>query len=361
MTPSEEQVRSAVAQQAGTWFVANQSGALVHAERAAFVTWLKTSPIHVEEYLGVALVVHDLPAATQDPQLPLESLIELARADDTDGVVSLEAPLRVPEPAPKRTGAPRPWSFATSMAAVVLLLAASALWWLRDGEFLGLPKTYQTAHGEQRVANLPDGSEMHLNTDSTVTVRYTQSERVVEIVEGQAFFTVARDHHRRFRVTAGHTHVFAVGTRFDTYRRRDGIIVTVVEGGVAVLTADSPPGITGIPPDAVHVNAGYQLHIDARGLSAQPIPVDVQQAVAWQQRKIAFEQRPLGEVADEFNRYGSLPIEIDDAALRDVPISGVFDADDVDSFVAFLQTLDGVRVERTHTRIRVFSMKSQKE
>ena len=65
MTPSEEQVRSAVAQQAGTWFIANQSGSLEHAERAAFVAWLKASPIHVEEYLGVALVAHDLPAAAE--------------------------------------------------------------------------------------------------------------------------------------------------------------------------------------------------------------------------------------------------------------------------------------------------------
>ena len=41
--------------------------------------------------------------------------------------------------------------------------------------------------------------------------------------------------------------------------------------------------------------------------------------------------------------------------------SGVFDANDIDSFVAFLQTLDGVRVDRTNARIRVFSVKSQKE
>jgi len=362
MTPSEEQVRSAVAQQAGTWFIANQSGSLEHADRAAFVAWLKASPIHVEEYLGVALVAHDLPAAAEDPQLPLESLIEMARADDMDGVVPLEAPLRVREPAPKRIGAPHAWSFATSMAAVVLLLAASALWWLRDGEFLGLPKAYQTAHGEQRVARLPDGSEVNLNTDSAVTVRYTRSERAVEIARGQALFTVARDDQRRFRVAAGDAHVLAVGTQFDVYRRPATTIVTVVEGSVAVLAGKPPqPGVTGFPSDALRVNAGYQVHVDAAGVSAQPIPVDVQQTVAWLQRKIAFEQRPLGEVADEFNRYGSIPIEIDEAALRALPISGVFDADDVDSFVAFLQTLDGVRVERTNTRIRVFSVKSQKE
>jgi transmembrane sensor len=79
--------------------------------------------------------------------------------------------------------------------------------------------------------------------------------------------------------------------------------------------------------------------------------------LSWLQRKIAFEQRPLGEVADEFNRYVSIPIEIDDAALSQLPISGVFGAHDIDSFVAFLQTLDGVRVERTEARIRVLSVR----
>jgi transmembrane sensor len=83
----------------------------------------------------------------------------------------------------------------------------------------------------------------------------------------------------------------------------------------------------------------------------------VQQAAAWLQQKIAFEQRSLGEVADEFNRYVSIPIEIDDPALRSLLISGVFDAKDIESFVAFLQTLDGVRVERSDARIRVFSAK----
>ena len=105
MTPNEEQVRAAVAQQAGTWFIANQSGSLEQAERADFMAWLKASPIHVEEYLGVALVAHDLPAAAEDPQVPLESLLELARADDTDRVVPIEASLPVREPAEAHTGA----------------------------------------------------------------------------------------------------------------------------------------------------------------------------------------------------------------------------------------------------------------
>src|SRR5687768_10627736 len=186
-----------------------------------------------------------------EPDLPLESLLEMARADDTNGVVSFEPPMRVRDLPSKQVSTPRIWSFATSTAAVVLV-AASALWWLHDGDLLGLPKTYQTAHGEQTLAQLPDGSGLRLNTDSSVTVRYTRSVRVVEIARGQALFTVARDDHRRFRVAAGDVHVLAVGTRFDTYRRPDATIVTVVEGSVAVLAGQPPqPGETGFPPDAL--------------------------------------------------------------------------------------------------------------
>jgi transmembrane sensor len=292
----------------------------------------------VEEYLGIALVAHDLPAAAEDPEMPLETLLALARADDSDRVVQLEASIAMREPTTKRPRWPLRWSFAASMAAAVLLLAASAVWWVRDGELLG--------------------SVLHLNTDSAVTVRFTRKERVIEIARGQAFFTVAPGDVRRFRVTAGNVHVIAVGTRFEGYRKSDATIVTVMEGSVAVISGRPPPqNLKGMPAGAPVVNAGFQVRVDARGVLAQPIQVNTQQAAAWLQQKIAFEQRPLGEVADEFNRYGSTPIEIDDAALRALPITGVFDAHDIDSFVAFLQTLDGVRVVRTPTRIRVSSVK----
>jgi transmembrane sensor len=58
----------------------------------------------------------------------------------------------------------------------------------------------------------------------------------------------------------------------------------------------------------------------------------------------------------EFNRYGATPIEIDTPALRALVISGSFSADDTESFVAFLRSLDGVRVEVTANRIRVTQM-----
>ena len=244
---------------------------------------------------------------------------------------------------------------AWPIAASLLALAAGILWWAHDGQLLGLPKTYQTAHGEQLVRRLPDGTLVRLDTDSAVTVRYSGRERVVEVNRGQALFQVAHDDRRRFRVAAGEAQVLAVGTEFDVYRKRSTTVVTVAEGQVVVYAgaAVPPPNAGTFPRLAQRVNAGYQVRIDAGVMSAQPMPADLNQALAWAQRRIVFERRPLGEVAEEFNRYGRVPLVIEDAELRALPISGAFDVYDTDSFAAFLSTLDGVSVERTPTQIRV--------
>jgi transmembrane sensor len=102
------------------------------------------------------------------------------------------------------------------------------------------------------------------------------------------------------------------------------------------------------------VNAGEQVRIIGGRLPALATRVDTQRSTAWLNRQIAFDQQPLATVAAEFNRYGAVPIEIESPSLRTFVISGVFAADDTETFLSFLRTLDGVTVEATSTRIRVF-------
>jgi transmembrane sensor len=349
MTQGDEEIRAAIAQQAGDWFIANQV-ALSAEDSSAFLAWLRASPIHVREYLGVARVARHLPAAVGDRRVPLETFLAQQALTD-DSIVALEG--QVPKQAPPVGRRVMPWAFP--LAASLIGLVAAALWWAHDGELLGIPKTYRTAHGEQSIERLPDGSMLRLDTDSEATVRYTGTERVVELNRGQALFEVMHEGTRRFRVAAGNAGAIAVGTRFNVYRKRGVTDITVAEGKIAVF-AGIPSwlrGLGGVPAEVQRVSVGFQVRVNEGGPPAQPIPVDVGQVVAWAEHKIVFEHRPLGEVASEFNRYGSTPVEIEDAELRTLPVSGMFDAGDTESFVAFLQTLPGVRVERTAKGIRV--------
>jgi transmembrane sensor len=345
MTPSDEQIRMAIAEQANEWYVENRGEPLDREARTRFMVWLKTSPEHVREYLATAELARDLRAAANRAEIPLEPLLERARAQ-TDQVLTLDPSALALLPATPRSQRSRHWSLA---AAAVLAVVALVLWLTRDGERFGLPKTYATARGEQSEWVLPDGSVLHLNTDSEVTLRYLRRERVLDLRRGEAFVQVAHEGERGFRVASGNAQILAVGTQFDVYRKSDAVLVTVVEGTVAVFTGPSQG-----TPSALPVGAGFQVEI--RSQAGVPRPVNAQAAVAWLKRQIAFEDQPLAEVAAEFNRYGGVVLEIDGDTIRGLRISGVFDAYDTDSFATFLETLHGVVVQKAPTRIRVRSV-----
>jgi transmembrane sensor len=355
MNASDPQIRSAITQVAADWYAAHRVGPLSETERAAFLAWLKASPIHIEEFLGVAALERALRAATAEPRMSADAWVEMARADPTGSVVDLAGP-RVQY---ERTKVRRTRRFWRRIAAIAGMSVAviCVLWVVRGGDELQGVKTYRTAHGQQGAWALADGSMLHVNTDTAVTVRFSSAERMVEVDHGQVAVEVAHDDRRAFRVHAGSTDAVAVGTDFDVYRRPDSTLITVMTGQVAVSVGKFEPHRADPAGrgEGLRVGAGQQVSVSAGVLPSAPQPTDVRETTAWLERKIVFDQRPLGAVADEFNRYNDIPFTIEDPALRNLSISGAFNAADTDSFAAFLESLDGVRVERLPTRFKVSS------
>jgi transmembrane sensor len=355
MNITDDKSRAAITDQAAAWFVTHRAGALDERQRTQFFVWLKASPIHMEEYLSIAALESSLGAATEDPETSLESLLEAARRDTSAQVLDLRSGLAASARPPQRARASNPWWLGAAALAGIGMVAAVLVWAFGEGQWLTLPKSYETTHGGQGTWQLADGSVLHLNTDSSVTVRFSDHERLVTLRQGQALFEVAHEAARPFRVSAGDSSTVAVGTEFDVYRRGDATQITVVKGRVVVYPGASAPATAGMAGDehSLSVSAGQQVTVRSGILPAAPINADLRRAVAWLERQIAFDQQPLDEVAEEFNRYNRISFEIDDPRLRALPVSGIFDAYDPASFAAFLGSLDGVRVERLGTLIRV--------
>jgi transmembrane sensor len=350
MNSNEEKIRSAIAEQAGEWFVVNDQGPLDERDSAALVAWFKTSPIHIEEFLGVSAIARDLKEARTDPQYSLEAI--LARAEDDTSVQALW---------PRVIDAVRGWPPGRWLIAGVAMAACAVLsfgvlftWNVRPIQHPmasdGITALHiETRHGEQLTRRLADNSVVHLDTDSAVTIRYGKTERLAMLTSGQADFEVAHEPDRGFRVIAGSAEVLDLGTQFDVRLERDSTLVTVVKGRVAVGSSNSNQ--KGLPH--VQLSADQQLRVTAGGGPGTPVAVDAQRTTAWLHRQIVFDNEPLERVAAEYNRYTSKPIEIATPTLRNLLISGVFATDDPEAFIAFLRSLKGVRVEVTETRIRV--------
>jgi transmembrane sensor len=256
----------------------------------------------------------------------------------TQNVIALHAYL------PTVTAVVRPRRHWLALAAS-LLVAATLLLFMHD-PWHWRGEQYQAAD-DQGVWRLRDGSILHLQAHSAVRVRFSSSERRVELQRGQAMFEVSHHTQLPFRVVGGFADVVAVGTRFEVSRTAQSNQVTVVEGKVLVQP------LTAAPQPVATLVAGQRLLINARGELGQPQPADARQVFAWVQRQLAFEQQPLAVIVEQINQYALLPISINDATLAQLPISGVFNAYDAQSFIEFLQHLPGVVVTTTAQRVQV--------
>jgi transmembrane sensor len=345
MSTDEDQVREIIAAQAGEWLAAHRAGPFDVDERRAFFDWLTTSPVNVEEYLGVAALARQLPVAADDPEMPLESILERVRAE-SGSVARLERT----SPSSSARGETRPqhrWLWAAVPAALAAL--GFALLW-SNGDRVSNQR-YATRHGELRSWRLSDQSMLRLNTDTSVTVRYSPSERLVDVDRGEALFEVTHEAHRPFRVVAGRVSALAAGTTFSVHREPGSTLVTVLQGRVAVSAVGSGGGAATVEP-------GEQVRVIDGEPPGPVTATDVERSTAWLHRQIVFEREPLAMVAAEFNRYSALPIEIETPALRTLMITGNFSVDDTETFLDFLRTFPGVTVQATSSRIRVFEAPS---
>ena len=211
------------------------------------------------------------------------------------------------------------------------VIAAGAFAWL----FLNRPTTleYTTAVGEQHTALLPDGSAVLLNTDSEVRIELSRHLRRVELVRGEALFSVAHDPGRPFEVHALQGVTTAVGTQFDVEIVRSGAAVSVLEGTV---TVGGVGGGTAAPP-SVAVPAGSGVGYTHEGMVSQLRPAEINRIQGWRTQRLVFNDMALASALAEYNRYRRTPIVLSDPALGSRHISGVFHIGDEAAFLSAME------------------------
>jgi transmembrane sensor len=240
----------------------------------------------------------------------------------------------------------RSWqSLAAAVSGLALLLT---LLWLNG---IGRGELHETGVGDRRVLTLADGSIVNLDARSRLRVSFRDDIRFVALESGQASFQVAKDPARPFRVRAGDHTVVALGTEFNIEMLRDTLLVTLIEGHVAVVASESDAAAGSALPNAgsesaVELNVGQQFVAAARERAHVRDSVDLGRATAWQDGKLFFNDEPLTSAAERMNRYARVQIQVDPAVAR-IGISGVFKAGDTNAFMDAVTTYFPVRADRT--------------
>lgn len=315
---------------AAQWLARRDRG-LTAAEQDAYLQWLREDPRH-----GAAIT-------------------RLEKAWNVLDQLTEWRPKHSPRPnpdllAPRRRGK----IYWLSTAAFAAVAAVALLLFFSPRKSPPPTQGHAIIHpGPERMA-LEDGSVIELNSGAKVEVHFTPEERRVQLVRGEAHFTVAKNQDRPFIVGADKVAVRAVGTAFSVSLDQREVLVLVTEGTVQVAEhavpavashepdGDGAPLTDGPAPTPVALTAGQQTVI-ARATAVRAVPdiqeltpAQLERSLAWQGLRLEFIDMPLGSVVAEFNRYNRRKLVVNDPATAAIVVAGTFRADNVEGFVRLL-------------------------
>jgi transmembrane sensor len=183
-----------------------------------------------------------------------------------------------------------------------------------------------------------------LDAQTSLLIEEGPNERRVRLADGEAYFVVAKDRTRPFTVETPTGSVRVTGTTFDVRTVPSAVLeVTVVEGAVRVR----PGEIGGAgAPEPVALGGGQSLSAGPAGVTVRTLSRDaLEDALAWRDGWVVFDNVPLGEAIARFARYHGRGITATPAAAK-IRVGGRYSLDDLDKFFADIQQYFPIRVDR---------------
>jgi transmembrane sensor len=309
--------------------------------RRAFADWLAESPRHMTLYESIDRVWTSLQTSAADPQI-------LALRHETALRLTRRASVTA-----------RPLRWVAAAAIVTIGIALTAVTVRPGSEHPGLTSLldvfhlrdtdhYETVTGERLAFALRDGSQVTLDTQSELKVEFTATERIVRLRRGQAFFEVAKDPRKPFVVEVRGRRFVAVGTAFDVRVDGDQVKVTMVEGTVRVEPSHASP------PVRATITAGEQLIADTQR-EDRVRPADSERSTSWRRGQLVFDNTRLADAVAELNRYSDSKIQLADADLAELRLSGAFATGRPTVFVEAVTAYFPIQITRSDDKAVVLS------
>jgi transmembrane sensor len=341
-SPTNPNETDLIARKASEWLIKRDRG-LTGEEQDEFFQWLAADPRHGEWFARQLRTWKDFNQLAQwRPEHSAEPNPDLlARNPTGKSALSLSNGLFHG----------RHWITWAAPLAMAAGLALTFLWTRQSPATLPVAPAQTVAQGYERRV-LEDGSVVELNRGARIEVNYLPAERRVRLVQGEASFTVAKNHDRPFIVRAGGVDVRAVGTAFNVRLDAQSVEVLVTEGKVRVDDAARGGSLLAatVPGETPVLVAGQKVTVEAAPIApvaaAEVSTGEVAELLAWKPVLLDFNSLPLGEVVVQFNRRNRTQLVLADEALAALPIVASFRSDNVEGFVRLLELTSGVTVER---------------
>jgi transmembrane sensor len=320
--------KKAILQQACEWISRFDRG-LSNIEEQVFSDWVNISKTHRQSLFEVAQTWDDLSVLNE-----LSTLFPLR--DNHVRQTSLFSNRKT-----------------VVIAASFAFVFVSCLAWFVNSQLMSsmtepslLVINAETSVGEHRVLSLDDGSVIHLNTDTSVSIDFSDTRRDVHLLRGEAYFVVAHDMQRPFIVKAANNTVTAVGTAFNVQiTSTKNLELLVTDGKVLIKNNQDNNRISTVTESSHPLDglgelmiAGQKAFISQQSIQQLTLSNEqVQTDLAWQQGMLIFHGESLAEALKEISRYTSINFTLADDQVKQRKVAGYFKAGDIQGLLFALE------------------------
>ena len=289
--------------QASEWFALVQGGAPTQVQRDELARWLAADPRNAQAYArleqlwaATALLAPPKPAAVQPPALSRRRFVGLGLA-----------------------------------AGVAVVATSATTLWLK-----GVSSPFadvRTAVGERRSVQLPDGSTVELAGNSALNLDFSAAQRAVELLQGEAFFSVAAHASREFSVQTQAGRVLA----------SEGEFCLACDGASAQLSVNRHTVRVITPSQQTDLGEGLSVHFSTTHTGAIQ-RAELEQVLAWRTGRLVFFDTPLINVVNQLQRWREGKIFIPDRQLAARRVSLILNLNRPDQMLDVLSKALAVRM-----------------
>lgn len=290
---------------AATWYVQLNDGAVSEAKTRAWQTWMQSSPQHAAAWTRVERLQQQW--ALMPRQAALSSL-GAAKAQRRE-----------------------------VLKVLGLLVAVGGCSWLAvdNVPYRSMLAQHRTGVGERRSLRLEDGSQLELNADTSLDIRFDSHQRLIQLYGGEILVQTAKDPAQRpFMVETAHGRIRALGTQFSVRQWPEHTRVGVLQAAVEVSTAEHVD-------QPLRLETGQQVLFDRDQIDAvQLLPAH---STAWVHGMLSVDDWRLGDFIEELSRYRPGVLRCA-TAVQNLSISGAFRIDDTNTVLENLSKTLPVKV-----------------
>ncbi len=190
-------------------------------------------------------------------------------------------------------------------------------------------ETIHTAANQIEKLGLPDGSEVWLNENTTVShFAVNGSDRTVEL-QGEAFFEVEKDENNPFIIKTGGAVIEVLGTAFNVKNVKNGVEVEVRNGIVRV--------------NGNKVKAGEQIFISNSGSIEKNKGSNIG---GWINKELNFDKVPLSEIINEIEEIYKVKVAVRNLKLNDCSFTTEFHDESIENILEILKVGFGCELKK---------------